>query len=71
MEDHELLSKWYYAQPHNCYIEKRNAITTACGVNVFTFYNWLAGKSRLSILEKREIERIAGKKIFDANTTER
>jgi hypothetical protein len=64
MKENLLFKKWYNSLPKDKYIEARNKVIENCGISYAVFYNWYGGISPIPILAQKEIERIAGEKIF-------
>ena len=64
MEANLLLKQWYDGLPKDSYLKVRDKIIEDCGISRAVFYNWYGGISPIPILAQKEIERIAGEKIF-------
>lgn len=64
MKANLLLKHWYDGLPKDTYLSVRDKIIEECGISRAVFYNWYGGISPIPILAQKEIERIAGKKIF-------
>lgn len=64
MKANLLLKQWYDGLPKDTYLSVRDKIIEECGISRAVFYNWYGGISPIPILAQKEIERIAGKKIF-------
>lgn len=65
MQANKLFKEWYDGLPKNKGIEMRNTVIENCGISRAVFYNWYGGISPIPILAQKEIERIAGEKIFN------
>ena len=65
MEANLLLKQWYDGLPKDSYLKVRDKIIEDCGISRAVFYNWYGGISPIPILAQKEIERIAGEKIFN------
>lgn len=65
MKENLLFKEWYDGLPKDKYIEVRNKVIDNCGISRAVFYNWYGGITPIPILAQKEIERIAGEKIFN------
>ena len=64
MKENLLLKEWYDSLGDGK-LKFRDRIINNCGISRAVFYNWYGGISPIPILAQKEIERIAGEKIFN------
>ena len=64
MKENLLLKEWYDSLGDGK-LKFRDRIINNCGISRTVFYNWYGGISPIPILAQKEIERIAGEKIFN------
>lgn len=65
MRANKLFKEWYDSLPRDTYKSVRDEIIRKCYISKAVFYNWYGGISPIPILAQKEIERIAGEKIFN------
>ncbi len=63
--NNERLLAWMSTVPVGHIAEVRERIMRDCGISRFVLSNWMAGRTRIPLLAMRQIEEIAGQRIFE------
>lgn len=63
--NNERLLAWMSTVPVGHITEIRERIMRDCGISRFVLSNWMAGRTRIPLLAMRQIEEIAGQRIFE------
>lgn len=57
--------EWYFSLPYNEIRQVRRNIISQCKIMDYDFNNWLNGKSTPNNLERKIINSLAGKDVFN------